>query len=278
MSAETGKDASQSKAESLTTNNVQLKDQAVEVAERAAVSAGVEAAVARAVLNRGTIQLDLELRGKRNEVLALVEAVLKASGMEVRFSMLEQAQAEAEAALVVQAELAYSTELSPEQVAFMAMLKGRYERNEYRIANRDGVEWSKIAMKLTAHPEKIDTLKAMEESGGAPDLYKVEGENFIFGDLSKQVSSRRNVSYVQAVTKASEMGAQLMSPEDYEMIGNSLQIPMDETPWVWLKTSQDVLKAGDALGGLQVTGSAYVVQPDVITYDSRCAFRCSLRV
>lgn len=177
-----------------------------------------------------------------------------------------------------------STDLSPEQVAFMGTLKARYERNQHRLACHDAVAWSKVEAKLSANPAKLDALKKMDDSGGEPDVTGVEGEEFVFDDLSAKLpDSRRDVTYAQAAARAEAMGGgvKLTHPDRYKKLGNEMKIVMDTgSDWVWLDTSdrQDVLDAGGALCGDRRGGFAHVLQVDARYRDHGGAFRCSLRV
>jgi hypothetical protein len=59
-------------------------------------------------------------------------------------------------------------ELSPEQAEeLLKTLQNRFERNMNR---HQGLEWPNIRARLEAHPEKLSSLKAMESTGGEPDV------------------------------------------------------------------------------------------------------------
>ncbi len=177
-------------------------------------------------------------------------------------------------------QTATEKELSPEQIEFMGVLKTRYEKNKHNIPCHS-VEWSKVEVKLRNNPGKLNALKKMENTGGEPDVYKVDGDDFIFGDLSSSApEGRRDVDYPQAVKRASEMGG-LMHPDDYLMIGNELGIKMDNVPeGVWLDSAhrQDLIDGGEALMGDRDNGGIYVRPCDALFSSIVCAFRCSLRV
>lgn len=241
----------------------------MEIAEKATPEAKVEASLA--VQSEGPIEVSEVLRDRMDETLLLVQRLLAAAGKSVRFALPE---AEDDAA----------TELSPERLGFMTTLKARYEKNEHGIACHSGTEWSKVEAKLRANPSKLDTLKKMEDLGGAPDVYKVEGEDFIFGDLSSIApEGRRRGDYYQAVVRAFQMGedCKLMHPNDYLMIGNDLGIAMDQYPErAWLDSAHrsDLLENGDALCGDQRGGCARVYRRYVYARNPGGGFRCSLRV
>ena len=177
------------------------------------------------------------------------------------------------------ASVAGSTELSPERKTLLGTLKERYERNQHKI-DQKGKGWADVEAKLIAAPEKIDALKALEDSGGEPDVYKMEGDDFTFGDLAiKLPDCRKDVSYLTAFNQATGWGVSLMSADDYKMIGNDLKIKMDtDLNWVWLDTPENILSDGNALVGHQNYGNANVYQHDAHARNHDGAFRCSLRV
>lgn len=177
-------------------------------------------------------------------------------------------------------------ELSPER-EFMGMLKARYERNEHHIACHDAVKWGKVEAKLRANPAKLDALKKMDDTGGAPDVTGVEGEDFLFDDLAPKLpDSRRDVTHAKALARASAMGGEvkLTRPERYEVLGNEMGIVMDTgDDWVWLDSENPnpkygELAAGKALCGRQRDGGARVARNRASDHRHNGAFRCSLRV
>lgn len=163
-------------------------------------------------------------------------------------------------------------ELSPEQLDTMATLKARYEANANRIICHNSTPWAKVEAKLRSNPAKLATLKQMEDTGGAPDVYKIEGSDFIFGDLSEAAPrGRRNLSWSQAAGEAGQMGAELMSEQDYLLLGNEFNIVMDAFPeWSWL--------AGPGLSGNCYNGYTRVYRYGESSPSDNGAFRCSLRV
>ena len=53
------------------------------------------------------------------------------------------------------------------------LLKTRFESN--RI-HRGELSWAVVLARLEAHPEALDALRWMEESGGEPDVIGTDGE------------------------------------------------------------------------------------------------------
>ena len=85
-------------------------------------------------------------------------------------------------------------ELSPKQSEdLLITLQARFEQNMNRHL---GLEWAKIEAKLEAHPEKLASLKAMESTGGEPDVvgYDETTGEYIFFDCSvESPKGRRSI-------------------------------------------------------------------------------------
>lgn len=54
-----------------------------------------------------------------------------------------------------------------DKATLLATLESRFERNKGR---HQGIAWSLVEARLKAHPKKLQTLSAMEHSGGEPDV------------------------------------------------------------------------------------------------------------
>ena len=78
-------------------------------------------------------------------------------------------------------------ELSPKQLEeLLVTLKTRFEKNMNRY---QGLEWSKIQMKLEANPEKLWSLSEMEKTEGEPDVVGFDqkaGEYIFYVALPRQ--------------------------------------------------------------------------------------------
>jgi hypothetical protein len=175
-----------------------------------------------------------------------------------------------------------TTDLSPEQLIFMGTLKARYKRNQHRIACHNNSDWAKIETKLRINPAKLEALKQMEASGGFPDVYKIEGDDFIFGDLSRKApTGRKGLNYHQAVARAEGMGAgtKLMTPDDYKMIKKELNIIMDERPQsVWLDASEQIAMIGENGSTIGAGGEVFLPLSGAKGIDRNRSFRCALKV
>ncbi len=148
-------------------------------------------------------------------------------------------------------------EKSSELEAFMKVLKERYETNEHNIPCHSEADWSEIDFMLNQNPAKLEALKRMDDSGGEPDVIRIDEGTFVFADLSASApNGRRKVNYEQAVSLSSQFGGgcKLMAPDDYLMIWEQLRIKMDKYPdWTWLDSSDatPVIGTENALYGYQ---------------------------
>jgi hypothetical protein len=68
------------------------------------------------------------------------------------------------------------------------LLKTRFESN--RI-HRGELSWAVVLARLEAHPEALDALRWMEESGGEPDVIGTDGERILFADCAKESPAGR---------------------------------------------------------------------------------------
>lgn len=86
--------------------------------------------------------------------------------------------------------------ISPnEHITLLATLKNRFEENKHRHQN---INWSDVAAKLEAFPEKMWSLNEMERTGGEPDVvdYDEKTKEYLFFDCSFETpKDRRSYCY-----------------------------------------------------------------------------------
>lgn len=181
--------------------------------------------------------------------------------------------------------------LSPEERdALLASLQARFEKN---LRRHTGIEWGKVQARLEAHPEKLWSLQQMEQSGGEPDVVAANEKTgeFTFYDCSAETpEGRRNVCYDKvaqdsrkkfapehnAMDLAAEMGAELLSEEEY----NELQKlgEFDTKTSSWLRTPPEIRKLGGAIFADRRFGRIFVYHNGAESYYGVRGFRASLRV
>jgi hypothetical protein len=172
----------------------------------------------------------------------------------------------------------------------LATLKARFDANPKRHA---GIEWTAVRARLESNAGTLRSLHAMEQSGGEPDVVRLDratGE-YIFVDCSAQSpKGRRSVCYdraaldarkehkpkTSAIEMADAMGAALLTVDDY----HALQAlgEFDTTTSSWVQTPPTVRKLGGALFCDRRYDTVFVYHNGAESYYAARGFRCSLRV
>jgi hypothetical protein len=149
--------------------------------------------------------------------------------------------------------------LTEEQVKeLLKILKIRFEKNMNRHKDLD---WEKIQTKLEKNDEKLWSLNEMEETEGEPDVidYDKNTGEYIFFDCSPESPKRRSLCYdYQAwearktnkpennvIDKASEMGIELLSEEQYRQLQQLGKFDLKTSSWV--KTPENIRDLGGAI-------------------------------
>lgn len=181
--------------------------------------------------------------------------------------------------------------LSPEQIEeLLKTLQKRFEKN---INRHKGIEWGKVLARLEAHPEKLWSLHAMEQSGGEPDVVAHDGKTgeYIFYDCSAETpKGRTNVCYDRAaqdsrkkfppehnaIEMAADMGIELLSEEEFRELQKLGEF--DTKTSSWIKTPPEIRKLGGALFADRRYDQVFVYHNGADSYYSARGFRASLRV
>src|SRR5690606_36473227 len=130
--------------------------------------------------------------------------------------------------------------------------QNRFEKNPHR---HQGLKWAAIVARLQKHPEKLNALSAMEDSGGEPDVIgqdKKTGQ-YLFVDCAKESpDGRRSTCYdpealesrkthkpaQSAVGMAAEMGVELLDEAQYQALQELEEFDLKTSSW--LATPDDV--------------------------------------
>jgi len=181
--------------------------------------------------------------------------------------------------------------LSHEQQAeLLQILKERFENNMHR---HEGLDWEKVQSKLEANPEKLQTLHAMEETLGEPDVigYDEKTDEFIFCDCSKESpKGRRSLCYDREAWEkrkkhkpennvldvAAEIGIELLTEEQYRDLQKLEHF--DTKTSSWIKTPADIRERGGALFCDYRYGHVFVYHNGADSYYGSRGFRGILRV
>jgi len=139
-------------------------------------------------------------------------------------------------------------------------LKQRFEENMDR---HEGLAWDKVQAKLKANLQKLKSLKAMESTGGEPDVIGLDKKTweYIFCDCSEQSPDRRSICYDRAgeearhkkgvypggnaVDLAEAMGIELVDEEQYRELQKLGEFDTKTSSWV--KTPDKIRKLGGAI-------------------------------
>lgn len=145
------------------------------------------------------------------------------------------------------------------QQTLLRTLQARFEKNMHR---HPGLEWAKVAEKLTTRPDKLGALQKMEETGGEPDLigYEADSGVLLFADCAAESPiGRRSLCYDHAaldarkenkpqgsaLQMAAEMGVEILTEAEYR---NLQQLePFDLKTSSWIQTPDAIRKLGGAL-------------------------------
>ncbi len=195
---------------------------------------------------------------------------------------------------IIQVDLAqFKIKVSSEQhEELLKTLKTRFEANMNRHID---LEWSEVQARLEANVEKLQSLHAMETTGGEPDVvdHDKEREEFIFYDCSAESPmGRRNVCYDGKGQKAREkkgvypagntiemanaMDIELLTEEQYrglQKLGN-----FDTKTSSWVKTPKKIRQLGGAVFCDRRYDTVFLYHNGAQSFYSARGFRGSLRV
>ena len=174
--------------------------------------------------------------------------------------------------------------------ALLTKLRERFEENMHR---HEGIEWADVQARLEVNEAKLRSLRAMEQTGGEPDVIGRDEQTgeYIFCDCSPESpSGRRSVCYDRAALEsrkanrpepsamdmAREMGIELLTEDEYfalQKLG-----PFDTKTSSWLKTPLEVRRLGGALFGDYRFGRVFIYHNGAQSYYASRGFRGILRV
>ncbi|WP_174734995.1 DUF4256 domain-containing protein [Mesobacillus harenae] len=181
----------------------------------------------------------------------------------------------------------FSLEQSEE---LLRALKARFEKNMNR---HNGLEWSKVQVKLEANTEIMWSLNEMERTGGEPDVvgYDEQKDQYVFYDCSAESpKGRRSVCYDRAalesrkkhkpennvIDMAAAMGIELLTEEQYRALQKLGSFDMKTSSWV--QTPSDIRELGGALFCDFRFGHVFLYHNGADSYYAARGFRGSLRV
>lgn len=173
------------------------------------------------------------------------------------------------------------------------MLETLHARFESHMTRHRGIKWEQVEAKLKAQPEKLWSLSEMERSGGEPDVvgYDKKADEYLFVDCTEESpKGRRSVCYDRAALEsrkkhkpqnsamqmAAEMGAQLLTEDEYRKLQSLGEF--DTKTSSWLQTPPEIRDLGGAIFGDYRYGTVFVYHNGAESYYAARGFRCSIRV
>lgn len=177
-----------------------------------------------------------------------------------------------------------------EREALLATLEARFEKHAKR---HPGLAWPTVQARLGERPEKLWSLREMEDSGGEPDVTshdKKTGE-LVFIDCSPETPKGRvSVCYDRegwesrkehrpkdtAMDMAAAMGIELLTEEEYRGLQQLGEFDLKTSSWVM--TPPDIRKLGGALFGDRRFGHVFIYHNGAQSYYAARGFRGVLRV
>ena len=177
-----------------------------------------------------------------------------------------------------------------EREELLGALKARFEKSMNR---HKGLEWTEVQAKLEASPEKMQSLREMERTGGEPDVvgHDEKTGEYIFNDCAPESpSGRRSLCYDRdalesrkqhkpkdnAMDVAAAMGIELLTEEQYRELQELGEFDTKTSSWV--KTPPEIRKRGGALFCDRRYDHVFVYHNGAESYYGARGFRGSLRV
>jgi hypothetical protein len=177
-----------------------------------------------------------------------------------------------------------------ERDELLQALKARFEKNMHR---HEGMAWVEAQVRLESNPNAVRSLRAMEETGGEPDVIGQDKEtgHFTFCDCSTESpTGRRSVCYDRealdsrkehkpqssAVEMAAAMGIDLLTEDQYRELQKLGEF--DTKTSSWIETPPDVRSLGGALFCDRRYDKVFVYHNGAQSYYAARGFRGSLRV
>jgi hypothetical protein len=177
----------------------------------------------------------------------------------------------------------------PKRDELIEILKARFEKNMHR---HRGIAWAAVQAKLERNLDAMKSLRAMEASGGEPDVIGDDKSGRVtFCDCSAESpSGRRSICYDEealdsrkenkpkdsAVEMAAEMGIELLTEQQYRELQQHGEFDTKTSSWV--QTPPDVRSLGGALFCDRRYGKVFVYHNGAQSYYAARGFRGRLQV
>ena len=160
------------------------------------------------------------------------------------------------------------------------ILKTRFLENMTRHPDLD---WADVERRLLEHPEALEILRRMEETGGEPDVigFAEDGERLLFCDCAKEspagrrslccdeaalLARKKNPPAGSAERQAKELGVALMTESLYRRLQTLGEFDLKTSSWI--ATPESIRSKGGALFCERRYGEVFVFHNGADSYYS----------
>ena len=172
----------------------------------------------------------------------------------------------------------------------LTSLAARFEKN---VQRHDGMAWADVLARLQRNPDALQSLLAMESTGGEPDVigHDPKTSRVIFCDCSAESpAGRRSLCYDRealderkenkpkgsAVEMAADMGIELLTEEQYRALQRLGAFDLKTSSWI--STPDRVRSLGGALFCDRRYDTVFTYHNGAQSYYAARGFRGVLRV
>jgi Protein of unknown function (DUF4256) len=176
-----------------------------------------------------------------------------------------------------------------ERDELIQILRARFEKNMQR---HRGIAWAAVEDRLERNPEALRSLRAMEASGGEPDVIGDDtsapitfcdcsaespiGRRSVCYDKEARHTRKENKPYGSALEMAAELGIDLLTEQQYRELQQLGEFDTKTSSWV--QTPPEVRSLGGALFCDRRYGKVFVYHNGAQSYYAARGFRGRLRV
>jgi len=176
------------------------------------------------------------------------------------------------------------------QDQLLQTLQARFEANMLR---HPGLRWQSVSDRIAQKPGALKPLRAMEDSGGEPDVIGLDpgsgqilfcdcaaesplGRRSLCFDRAALDARKENKPAGSALEAAAAMGIELLNESQYRSLQKLGEF--DAKTSSWLATPEAIRRRGGALFGDLRYGQVFIYHNGVQSYYAARGFRGLLRV